>query len=431
MQKQFVKIPATDRVGRYPKHNFTIQIAPYTAQPFLIAPVLPGETLENLYMEARAVSDPIANPITGWKKEYYYFYVKITDLLSDTIRDMFIDPANVDIAATLGAAARSQAYYSAKGGVNYAEMCLKSIWQHWFADEGDVWANSVLSGYNASVDGVPRVQIKDRLWLDSITDEDAISAAVPPDGTQSTNYDALMDAFEHLRTLGIAGMSYEDFLRSYGIAVPDKELDNKPELLHQFKEFTYPSNTINPADGTPSTAMSWVFKNSARDPKRFTEPGFVIGVTVVRPKLFFTGLSGSLSSHLTRAWDWLPNYLNDVPDMPGSVTSMKHFLTDTGPLGDRLTATDGYFVDMRDLFTKGDQFSNRWSYEGAAPANVGNINGMALPPGDNHHDYKYPSAAQITSLFTGANKLVREDGYVSLNIKGRVRDTLGSGPVSA
>ena len=61
-------------------------------------------------------------------------------------------------------------------------------------------------------------------------------------------------------------------------------------------------------------------------------------------------------------------------------TSLKKFTADTGPLGDRTTATDGYFVDMRDLFLYGDQFQNMAAFN-AVPANVANINGFALPPG--------------------------------------------------
>lgn len=420
--------PPTGRVGRNPKHPFTIEELPYTAQPFMFAPVLPGETMVNLKFEARVVSDPLASSIIGWKKEFYFFYVRVTDLLSDTIRDMFVDPANTDLAATLGIAANDRAFYTAKGGVDYLKRSVQSIWKHYFSDQDDVYGDYDVATAGSQT-GVPFVQIRDRFWLDSITDGDIMPVGADP-GTASNleQLEAMSAAFEQLRALGIANMTYEDFLRSYGINVPSA-LEHKPELLARFSDFQYPSNTINPATGAPSSAASWVFNNSVRDPKSFKEPGFVVGISITRPKVYYTGLAGALTAHLTRAWDWLPNYLNESAADPMPFTSLKKFGPDTGPLGDRTTATDDYWVDMRDLFLYGDQFQNRSAFN-AAPANVPAINGVALPPGDNHHQYKYPTEAMAKSFFVdaaGTNWLVKSDGYASMSIKGKQIDyTLGN-----
>lgn len=419
--------PPTSRVGRYPKHPFSIQELPYTAQPFMIAPVLPGETMQNLKFEARVITDPVVSSIIGWKKEYYFFYVRVTDLLSDTIRDMFVDPANTDLAGTLGIAANDQAFYTAKGGVDYLKRSVQSIWTHFFSDQDDVYTDYDVASTTAQ-NGVPFVQIRDRFWLDSITDEDTMPVGVDPDTAATLNQlETMMAMYEQLRALGIANMTYEDFLRSYGMSVPG-EVEHKPELLARFSDFQYPSNTVDPATGVPTSAVSWVFNNSVRDPKMFKEPGFIVGISITRPKVYYAGLAGNLTGHLTRAWDWLPNYLNEAAADPMPFTSLKQFTGDTGPLGDRTTATDGYWVDMRDLFLYGDQFQNRAAFN-AVPANVPAINALALPPGDNHHLYKYPTEAMVKSFFTDAvtNTFVRSDGYASLSIKGKQIDyTLGN-----
>lgn len=424
MAQALTPIAPTSRVGRYPKHPFMTKEIPFTAQPFMIAPVLPGETLKNLYFESRVITDPIKNAIIGWKKEYYFFYVPVTLLLVDAIREMFIDPLNVDISATLGVAASSGPYYTAKGGVDYLKRCVQSIVEAHFRDEGETFADAV------TADGVPMVQIRDRLWLDSITDKDDAPLATDPGATGDTptnmeQLQALYEAYDQLRQIGVADMSYEDFIRSYGIAVPEVVDEKKPELLARYSDFQYPSNAIDPTNGAPSSAVSWVFKNGKRDPKFFKEPGFIVGLSITRPKIYFGGLAGNLSAHLTRAWDWIPNYLNENSIIPLPETAFKKFAADGGPLGDRATATDSYWVEMRDLFLHGDQFQNMrpWADNGALTDDFGN-HLLALPPGNDHQMYKYPTEAMAKGFFvTAGTNHVRQDGYVSLQIQGKVRET--------
>ena len=89
--------PPTERVNRYPKHTFRVNSLPFTAQPFFLARVLPGETLNNLFFESRVITDPIKNSIIGWKKEYFFYYVKISDLGIPEFKEMFVDPNNTHL----------------------------------------------------------------------------------------------------------------------------------------------------------------------------------------------------------------------------------------------------------------------------------------------------------------------------------------------
>lgn len=407
--------PPTGRVGRYPKHTFQVKEPPFVAQPFFIAPVLPAETMESLFFEARVITDPIKNPIIGWKKQFYFFYVRITDLLNDTIRDMFVDPANVDLTATLGAGANNQTFYTAKGGIDYTGLALVRIVNTYFRDQDTTAAQFV---YNASHYAVQHQQDS---FLDSLTDKDELpEGAAIAGATDAGDLDRLMDAFNHLRAMGVANMTYEDFLRSYGLSIPKKD-ENKPELLASFSDFQYPSNTVDPATGAPSSAVSWVFKNGHRKPKLFKEPGFVVGISVTRPKIYLAGLAGSAVGFMGRAWDWMPNYMANMPE-----TGLKNFAAGTGPLGDRTTDTDQYWLDMRDLLLHGDQFQNMLPFA-AVPVANGNYNMVALPatgllPTDNN--WKYVPYADVQELFvTPATAFnVRSDGYVSLGIKGKQID---------
>lgn len=400
--------PPTSRVGRYPKHTFNTRELPFTAQPFMLARVLPGETLKNMKFESRVVSDPISNSIIGWKKEYFFFYVRVSDLLNDAIKDMFVDPTNAEIAG-LDEAANVQRTYAAKGAIDWLDMCLDRVVATYFRDDGEA------AGAYATAAGDRIVQIKQQSFLDSLTDKDLMPEGDAIAGaTDMGDLERLVNAFEMARSLGLANMTYEDFLRGYGIAIPNKD-ENKPELLAHFSDFTYPSNTINPANGVPASACSWVFNTAQRDPKFFKEPGFVIGISVTRPKVYLAGLAGSASGFAQRAWDWMPGYLRDMPE-----TALKRFTAGTGPLGDRLLDTDDYFLDMRDELIYGDQFQNHTAFpaNSANPATVGAQHLLALP--DSSLNWKYPTETMIKSFFvdTVTNTFIRQDGYCAFQIQG-------------
>lgn len=412
-------VGATDRKVRSPKHTFLLSEFAMTAQPFMLAPVLPGETLDNIWFECRTVTNPVENRIIGWKKEFYFFYVKITDLMTDAIRDMFVNPDNADIAGSLGVAGNDNNFYHANGGVDFTKRALKAVMEHWFRDEGEAWDK-----YKTSW-GIPFVQFRDQFWMDSLTDKDLMpEGANIAAATTAGDLERLMNLFEMTRAMGVSGMTFEDYLRHHGINVPN-QLENKPELLARFGDFQYPSNTIDPASGAATSAVSWVFKNGEKKRKLFKEPGFILGVSVTRPKVYYSGLAGSLGEFMTRAWDWMPNYLASMPE-----TSLKLFATDTGPLGARTADLDPYWVDMRDLLMYGDQFVNAAAF-GAAPANTGAHNLVALPitDGADGINTKNPTEAMINALFKGTDdkSIVFSDGYVNLSILGAQTDhTVGN-----
>lgn len=421
--RNFLSAPPTDRVGRYPKHTFNVDSAPFYARPFMIAPVLPAETLNSLYLESRVITAPINNPIIGWKKEYFYFYVKMSDLLDDQIKEMFIDPNNGSLPDE-PEVTPNIFYHSAIGGVNWLMKGMTRIMKHYFWDE-----NQDLEDYGAA-DFHYRypTYYRDCGVFDSITDKDEMPVGDEiANATTAGDLERLQTAFEHLRAMGMANMSYEDFLRTYGITVKDPT-EGKPELLWHLADWQYPSNTINPADGKPTSAVSWVFKQSMRDKKFFTEPGFVIGLTITRPKMYM-GLQGSnASSWLTRAWDWMPALLAAMPE-----TRLKNFEPEFGPLlADATTlGTDGYWLDMCDLFIHGDQFIEKPAVLDDGEWVVPNDRNLLLAPVTEElgvDDYRItprisPSVDDVKRLFKAADLAgVKEDGFTSLAIKGKQVD---------
>lgn len=411
--------PPTERVNRYPSHQFRINSLPFTAQPFFFARVLPGETINNIFFESRVVTDPIRNAIIGWKKEYFFYYVKISDLGIPEFKQMFVDPTNTDLitSTALEVGANIPRTYTAKGGIDYLDKCLTRIVDEYFRDNGEVRTDFQTA---TTLSGSPIVQIRTNTWLDSITDDSVMPEGAAISGaTDMGDLDRLYNAFESLRAMGLSDMTYEDFLRAQGINIPERD-ENRPVELAHFSDFTYPSNTVTQGTGAVTSACSWVFKQGTKKPYFVKEPGFIVGLTVTRPKTYFAGLAGKLADFATRAWDWMPFYMMDMPE-----TSLKYFAADTGPLGDRTTPTDDHWVDMRDELLYGDQFQNVVPFN-AVPVDVGTENMLSYPTGATAtmDDWKYPSEASIKQLFTtpATAFYVKEDGYVSLSIKGKQVD---------
>lgn len=395
------------RVPRMPVHEWNLRARPYQIQPCLIAPVLAGETLKSAMFQTRVVSDPIKNPLIGWWKEYFFFYVKHRDLdARDKLTEMMLDPEWTSASNALDEAA-SVPYYSYATTINWTRLCLKRVVEEYFRNEGESWDEFTL-------DGLPVASVNKTKWMDSILpsaayDEVDVDIDMDADGTTTvTEVTAAMAMYEMLKNHGLTEMTYDEYLATHGVRPATVEL-HRPELLRNVSDWTYPSNTVDPATGTPSSALSWSVRERIDKDRFFKEPGFILGVSITRPKVYFSKQRGSAVGMLNDALSWLPAVMTDRAE-----TSLKHFADLTGPLGD-VTDAGGYWVDVRDLFLHGDQFVN---YD---PATATDANMIGLPTASLQK--RYAASADVDALFktTTANK-IREDGVMSLVIHGHQRD---------
>lgn len=407
------------RSTRKPTHPFALRWKPWAVQPFLIAPVWPGETMTNLLLQSRVVTDPISNPLIGWWVEYYFYYVKLRDLsIRDDLTAMLVTNAP---AASLASAA-SMDHYHAAGGINYVEHCLQRIVEKDFRDDGEAF-----DGFK--IGNLPAAKISGNSWLDSailhddtvgqpfegsfVLGEDVFPGQIqPPPGFQCFIPSGFEDAYGHweaMRAMQLTTVDFEDWLKTFGVSVPKEDVDpHEPELLRYVRHWQYPSNTVNPDDGSVASAVSWSVAERADKDRFFREPGFVFGVTVARPKVYLNRVKGTLSSFLNDAFSWLPAVLQEAP-----YTSLKKFAFDEGPLAGN-TGEDDYWVDLRDLAMHGEQFVNFALTETDAGM-------VALPTAGMQK--KYPADADVAGLFKGASQFVRADGRVDLTIKTRLEDT--------
>lgn len=399
---------------RRPQHSFHIRTRPWIIQPHTIAPVLPGETMRNLLLQCRTVTDPIDNPLIGWWHEHYYFYVKLRDLDDrSTFETMVLDPEAS--TAALNEAASTD-YYHGDTGINYAKKCLKRVVEEYFRVEGEAWDTYTISSMPiASInrtDGLDSL-VSDTSYLATTSEEETLT--VGGDGSfTATEVHDLMQKYYWQREHGLIrpDLTYEAWLElHYGVKVPEKvEEIYKPELIRFIRNWTYPTNTIDPSSGAPRSACSWTLNERADKDRFFAEPGFVFGVTVTRPKVYLSKQVGSLALLMDDAKRWLPGLLleND-PFLGFKKTSALDGLIPT--------STDAYWIDVKDLLEYGDQFINF-----ALTATDAGL--VALPTAALQK--RYPASTDADNLFvtkTAGTGKVKMDGVTTLMIATRSRDT--------
>lgn len=407
-------IPAKGRVTRSPQHRFYLEHMPFQIQPFMLAPVIPAETLKNANLQARVVTDPILNKLVGWWIEYYFFYVKLRDLDDREDFTGFLTDLSYDLSAHESAA--SVAYNHGAGGINWAALCTKRIVETYFRDEGEAWDDFLINSMPCAainVNGfIQSAGLNDVYAVDDPVIATETAGTLDNTVITASEVDAALTTWQFQRAHNMTDMTYEDWLRSYGIATPREQL-HRPELLRYLREWSYPANTVDPTDGSASSAVSWAIRDRIDKDRFFREPGFIVGLTVARPKVYLKNVDGSAADYMRNAVQWLPALLRDDP-----WTSLAHYAHDDGPLQTVVTDTDGYWVDIKDLLLYGDDFVN------VARSGTG-LNMVSLPSADlaNKH---YPTDADVDGLFTGSAdtaRQVRQDGIVTLDILGTQTDT--------
>lgn len=399
------------KVGRHwrrPQHPFQLKTRPFQIQPFLCAPVLPGETMKRLMMQSRVVTDPILHPLIGWWCEYYFFYVKHRDLDDrDLLSRMMLDPTTDLSSIKTSTADPKYNFYAnaALPAINWAKKATDRCIKCYFRDESETAAASgALDGMYLAA-AFPR----EANWMDSLT-VDAVMPDVDPNDTSEQANEPQYRMWQYMRSMKLIDMSYEQWLRTWGVHTPKQEL-NEPELIRYVRQWQYPSNTIDPTNGTPRSAVSWAIAERADKDRYFKEPGFVVGLNVVRPKMYMKNMRGSLAPFMQDALKWLPPLVANADP----AISIVQFADNTGPMD--TSDTGGYWIDFRDLLTYGEQFAN-FDLSTATGSN-----GASLPT--TAGAFRYPTAADIDGLFvtpgndtTPLQRYIRQDGVVSLAILG-------------
>lgn len=401
---------AQRRTQRRPQHTFNLQLKPYALQPFVLAPVIPGETLTSIMMQLQAWSDPLKSTMRniGWWLQYNFFYVRHRDLPEEVrtvLATAMLDP-ETDMSS-LSRATRSMPLYTFAGGIDWAQMCLEHVASEYFRDEGEDWDV-------ATVNGLPAVQIYGRGTADAFERltleadyEDRRVDLIEGGTLYADEINEKLAHWQALRDAGLTEMDYEDFMRTFGSAVRQEEtspLLHKAEDIWMHREFTYPTNTVEPTTGVPAVAAGWRLAKSGGKRMFCDEPGFIFGTINTRPKVYLRKQTGSVAGLMGDVHSWLPAILHGRQDIG-------HILSEEtgGPLPG--VFDEGYWVDVRDLLLYGDQFVN---YDMTAKEPF-----MNLPAADAKR--RYAAEADIAQFFAGETPAAKfdVDGLCSLSIQSR------------
>lgn len=416
MPVRMAEVPGpSSRVTRNPQHHFQIRSRPWQIAPFLIAPVLPGETLKHALHQSRVVTDPVKSPLVGWWCEYMYYYVKHRDLDGrDTFSAMMLDPTTSLTAFNQAALVE---YYHSSAGISWVKECLKRVTEYYFRTGDEAWDA-------ATIGNLPSAKIMQRNLFDSAendTDRAAVADVNVDLNANSTitasEVDQAMWQWQLLRTQGMTNLSYEDYLRSFGVRAATADL-HKPELLRHIRTWSAPVNHIDPTDGSPTSAVVWKVQESLDKDRFFKEPGFIFGVCVMRPKVYLSRQAGAGVDLLTDLYRWVPAVLRQ--DINASIIKLPAFSANLfGGDGATTGNADAVWIDVKDLFLYGDQFVNF-----ALTATDAGL--VALPTAA--LEKRYASSTDADALFASASpsNQIRQEGVCSLSIATAMQDTTQS-----
>lgn len=412
------QLARSGRAARNPKHSWFVRSKPFVLQPICMAPVLPGETMTSLLWQARMQTEQLANSLIGWHAEYYWFYVKLSQLDDATSwiapgTGMLMNPEfDVSTPTDLRGSALASTYHEDTASINYVKRCRDVVVREYFRDHGETEATP--AGLIDTTE--PMVHFDRPGWMDSIAlTSELVTASpdLPDDAANATlrELERLQQQWEMLNVMGISDMTYEDFLATFGIGTPNVNA-KKPEILRWAKYWQLPATAVDGATGVTSSVVSWKVEGRADKDRLFREHGFICGYVTYRPKTYINLQLTAAVSLLSSAFSWAPRMF----DTQYAGVTIRDQADGTGPLG--VNATEGYTVDTKDLFLYGDQFTN---LDSGTVTDFNNISLQAanVPTG------RYPTSSSIDRFFISANttNLVHCDGVARISVKSALRDT--------
>lgn len=426
------------RVMRRPAHQFTVRSAPWNIQPVAIAPVLPGETLEGARIQARIVTDPLRAKLLGWWTELHLFYVKHRDTAySDELQGMVLQPTVATGLPTVAGAAGPT--YRVHGRPDYVQIALDAVVDWYFRDEGEDHTDHL-----DDLSGLPLAKLGRSDWTNSLIPTATLTSddvAVDSVGAlYASEVEAALVQYQWLRQNNLTDMTYEDFLATYGVRTSRAEV-LKPELLRSIRDWSYPTNTVTQGTGAVTSACVWSIAERVDKKRFFSEPGWLLLVSVTKPKVYRRDQNGAAANVMTDAYTWLPAVLRDDPH-----TSLVAIDTVNGPLSSVAGASNTF--DVRDLLLYGDQFIAAVpSVAGAASVAAGapwatldmdrlTMGVITAPMTGGRGDYPNLAGggmlAARQALFTSAvnaGMCISIEGVISFDIAGSVVDTTPGVPV--
>lgn len=398
------------RVKRKPSFPVAGRIKPFGLYPVMATPVLPGETLTEFEQKASIISMPIKNPLVGAWHEQWLVYVKLTDINHDLAK-MFIsnDHPTTGYTSTIA----SDRHFTNVGQIAYIELATEAVWNGYFADEGETMR---------LIDTVPQIKRSNVDWTQNLmfTPDDLVVDDLP------SNPEGQLTGMQIMALAGMSEITYEKYLAQYGVSsAATAEMLGKPEILRYTRSWTKPVNQIDPATGAPSSAWAWSGTFSNDKPRRFDEPGFLVLLQAIRPKMYTDALRYSIVGDMWGFRDFFPAY-NLTDPAAGIMEIMTDDLAFHPNFGPNGVDAHSILYDHRDILNHGEQFINSYA-DNPYPFPMITTQRATLDTAK-IQDLRgqYASNTDIDGLFVGTTADKRcafYEGIVQLTINGHVKDT--------
>lgn len=380
------------RDTRTPEYSFQLRTQrPYEIRPFLCAPVLMRETMKHLSWKSVTHTDALASRNLGAWLEQHFYYVKLRDLEErDDIAPFILNQAT-DLSSLNRAA--SNYTYHAGSGVDWLFACYKRIVDEYWRHDGEVYNTA---GTTDATTGMSLAKIHSAPHrcgiMDSMVSESDLDTAMPsiPSG-EMTDLQQAWIAYQAALSNAMVEMTFEDYLALGGVRVR-KDESHIPELIGFRKQWTLPSTGMDQSSGTTQSVWFWQMEGEQRKRFIFEEPGFIVGIQCIRPKVYLKNQSSSQIALLTEFVRWLPPQLKGMHG--ASLDLLDAHAEPFNALDVAGNNTKGVWFDIMDLFQYGDQFVDfDMTLEG---------DGLHALPANDMTPRWYPSEADMQALFNGA-----------------------------
>lgn len=378
--------PGFARRRRNPTFPMAGVMQPFGLYPLAAFPLLAGETLENLNLAGRFISQPMKHPITGAWLEQWVAVVPMRLCMSEaTVTD--IAPSTTGLTA----GADRPRFFTKSGALDTIKRAYDVVANEFFQAPGQTapTVDGVMQLPRMGVDWTENLQPKPASGDPTKWPEKAVTEELT--GIDLETERQLMEAADYRRwTEQFTGVDPKSQLRA--------------RIIRYDREWKLPQNVIDPATGIPRSSFFWDRKMNLSKRFKAMEHSIVLVLSAWRP-LMFNGLTvASYIQRMNGVLEWLP---------PRNEAGWSTIGADD-PIFAAAFDTDNtqLIFDRSDVFARGETFINCAAADSPYPVPI-SANSLESAGIDSQRG-KYPTAAETNTLFVGATATDRVAHYQAI-----------------
>lgn len=387
--------PGYGRSNRSPAFPLAGIMSPFGLYCMAAAPLFAGETLSAAFMQGRMQTQPVKNPLNGAWAEMWVVSVPLSLISESLIND--IAPSTAGFTAGTD----RPRFFTKSGAVDWIKLAYDKVVAEYFRRPGAL---------GSQIDGVemlPRMGVD---WTENLMLKPA--SGDPTKWPQQAITEELTGLDLETERQLIEASDYRRFTQQFGVR--DPKPDNRPRIHRYVRSWTLPRSTVDTATGMPRASFGWDLALRMEKGHRMKEHSLVLVLGAWRPLMLNSITPWSFIQRMVGLKHWLPPRADAAWDTIQGNDPV--FKAGFGVAGDTLV------YDRSDVFARGETFINCASVDSPYPP-ITSANGLVTDGQDGIRS-KFPSVAEINSIFVGANATDRVGYYqamLQLRVNGLVR----------